>query len=253
MQNYTILDNVEGQKKDFIIGLTHNEDKKDIFYLACSSGSDFKRWHSAITAARDKKPVESPKITVEKKKKVGLGERAKKKMAGDIASSGLGKSVIKTILNDETHALLSAMKKIVARESNKKKAEELEKNIIKITVKAYLLINNKKLESDAFLKADKPLRQAFELMAKCHNHRMPKDVFEAALTKVESLLKEAEHIITELLQPHLTSKTMFMLASTFGYLGSYNFLYKAFTDESLEEELEKLVDAMEYYTQFHYN
>lgn len=176
-------------------------------------------------------------------------------MAGDFATSGLGKSVIKTILNEETHALLTAMKKIVTRESNKKKADELEKNIIKLTVKAYILTSNKKLESDAFLKADKPLRDAFELMCKCYNGRgraRPEHIRDA-LVKVESHLQLAEKVITQLLQPHLSSKNMFRLATTFGYLGSLKFLERAFNDHSLDEELEKLVDAMEYYTQFHYN
>lgn len=42
----------------------------------------------------------------------------------------------------------------------------MEKNIIKIAVKAYLLIENKTVTADDFLVADKPLRESFELMVK---------------------------------------------------------------------------------------
>jgi hypothetical protein len=51
----------------------------------------------------------------------------------------------------------------------------------------------------------------------------------------------------------MSAKNNFRLAQTFGYLGSADFLKKAYADDSMESELEKLIDAMEYYTQFHYN
>jgi len=44
----------------------------------------------------------------------------------------------------------------------------MEKNIIKIAVKAYLLVDNGTLTADDFLVADKPLREAFELMVKVY-------------------------------------------------------------------------------------
>jgi hypothetical protein len=56
-----------------------------------------------------------------------------------------------------------------------------------------------------------------------------------------------------LLAGYMSAKNNFRLAQTFGYLGSADFLKKAYADESMESELEKLIDAMEYYTQFHYN
>jgi hypothetical protein len=59
--------------------------------------------------------------------------------------------------------------------------------------------------------------------------------------------------LTGLLSPHLTNKNMFRLTQTFGYLGNAEFLNKVFNDPALEGEVEKLVDAMEYYTQFHYH
>lgn len=53
---------------------------------------------------------------------------------------------MRTIVNEETAALLTALKNIVKTESgSSKKADELEKNIIKIALKAYLLVEEKKL------------------------------------------------------------------------------------------------------------
>jgi len=59
--------------------------------------------------------------------------------------------------------------------------------------------------------------------------------------------------LTNLLAPYLTPKNLFRISSAFGCIADAVFLEKAFNDESLEEELEKLIDAMDYYTQFHYD
>jgi len=101
---------------------------------------------------------------------------------------------MKVIVNEETTALLNALKKIVKAESGSaKKGEDLEKNIIKIAVKAFLLIENKQLTADEFLVADKPLRESFELMVKVYNGRgrVKEEKIREALAKVEELLKKS--------------------------------------------------------------
>jgi len=183
-------------------------------------------------------------------------KRVQKRAASKTATSVLGKKVMKAIVNEETTTLLNALKRIVKSESGSaKKAEDLEKNIIKIAVKAFLLIENKVLTADDFLVADKPLREAFELMVKVFNGRgrVKDDKISSALTKVEELLKKAEEVITNLLAPHLTSKNMLRISSTFGCIANEAFLNAVFRNESLEGDLDKLIDAMEYYTQFHYH
>eukprot|EP01120_Amphizonella_sp_Union-15-10_P004836 TRINITY_DN1559_c0_g1_i2.p1 TRINITY_DN1559_c0_g1~~TRINITY_DN1559_c0_g1_i2.p1 ORF type:complete len:383 (+),score=98.71 TRINITY_DN1559_c0_g1_i2:76-1224(+) len=241
-----------------------------------SSGDAKKKWvleikteettlHASVGAAQDldawvdslksnSKLEQSQPPTKEKSKKQGRMTGAKKKIAGNVAVSTFGKSVIKKVINDETAALLISIRKIVKKESNAKKADELEKNIIKLAVKSYLLIDKGKLRGDDFLIADSPLREAFELLIKCFNGRgrVETKVLSDAFKRVEGMLHRAETVITNLLAPHLTPKNMFRISSTFGYLGNAEFLEKVFKDQALEEELEKLIDAMEYYTQFHY-
>lgn len=247
----TIQTDVEGQKKQFVLGLNGTEQ----YYMAFSSQIDKSKWASTLAEAAKKDEAAAPPVRDgTKTKKDGIGARAKKKMAGDLATSGLGKKVMKTVLNEESMSLLTSMKRIVTKADGKKKAEEMEKNIIKLMVKGYLLVDGGKIEGESFLLADKPIRNAFELMARCYKSRgrAKHEVLVEALGRVEGMLSEGERIITELLQPHLSPKNMFRLASTFGYLGSQKFLEKAFSDDELDEELEKLIDAMEYYTQFHF-
>jgi len=163
---------------------------------------------------------------------------------------------MKVIVNDETAALLNALKRIVKTQTgDAKQGEELEKNIIKIAVKAFLLIENKQVNPDDFLVADKPLREAFELMVKVFNgrSRAKEEKIREALAKVEELLKKAEEVLTNILAPHLSAKNMLKISAIFGTIANNEFLYPAFKNPVSEDDLDKLIDAMEYYTQFHYH
>lgn len=54
---------------------------------------------------------------------------------------------MKKIVNEETTTLINALKALVTVESgSSKKADEMEANIVKIAVKAYILVDNKFLK-----------------------------------------------------------------------------------------------------------
>jgi hypothetical protein len=227
---------------------------KEELTVQCGSESDLELWLTALRGNVSMEAADPPSSSG--KKKTGVLGRMYKKGASKGATSALGKKVMKAIVNEETTTLLEALKKIVKSESGSpKKAEDLEKNIIKIAVKSYLLVEGKKLSADDFLVADKPLREAFELMVKVFNgrKRVKQDKIEEALKKVESHLKKAEEVITGLLAPHLTPKNMLKISQAFGCIADVKFLITVFKNDELEEDLDKLVDAMEYYTQFHYH
>jgi len=178
-----------------------------------------------------------------------------KGIASATADSSVGKAIMKKIVNEETTTLINALKALVTVESgSEKKANELEKNIIKIAVKAYILVDNKYLKGEQFLVADKPLRDAFNLLVKVFNgrQRAKKERVVEALQKVEGFLKTAEKVITELLGSHIGGKNMMRLSSIFATVANVKFLETVFYNESVADELEKLIDAMDYYTQFHY-
>jgi len=219
---------------------------------ACSNDKELDGWLNAIKKNLTLDPHPPP--TFSGKKKGVFGKMKSKSYS--VTTSTLGKKIMKAIVNDETTTLLNAIKKIVKAESgSQKKADDLEKNILKIAVKSFVLVDNKKLLADDFLVADKPLRDAFELMVKVFNgrKRVKQDKIEEALRKVEASMKKAEEVITNLLAPHLTPKNMLRISSAFSCIADADFLIKAFKNEDLEDDLDKLVDAMEYYTQFHYN
>jgi len=68
---------------------------------------------------------------------------------------------------------------------------------------------------------------------------------------LKDFFKEAEDLLTNLLAPHITPKNLFKISQSFGCIADSLFLERVFQDESMEEDMEKLVTAMEYYSQFH--
>lgn len=229
----------------------------EVFVGHVASSTALKDWIDILNHNKDNcAPEPCPEREVTKKKKKGVVSGAVKNVVSKTATSPIGKKMMKAIINDETKSLILALKRIVKKESgDEKKATDLENNIIKIAIKSFMLIDKGKMEAEEFLKADGPLRQAFELLGRCYTarHRVQQEVFEDALRRVEGYLKDAEEIITNILAPHLRPKNMFRISAAFGVLADAQFLYRAYTDPELEPDLEKLIDAMEYYTQFHYN
>jgi len=244
---------LKGEKKKCTFAI--QKDPENLAFVGSCSETELKAWKQILDECLGKDRSEPPTVVAQKKKQ-GVMKRVKKRAASKTATSVLGKKVMKAIVNEETTTLLNALKRIVKSESgSSKKADDLEKNIIKIAVKSFLLIENKVLTADDFLVADKPLREAFELMVKVFNGRgrVKEEKIKEALGKVEELLKKAEEVITNLLAPHLTAKNMLRISSAFGCIANADFLMTVFRNDLLEEDLDKLIDAMEYYTQFHYH
>jgi len=253
LKEIKILSPIDGEKKKSTFSITKGEES--LFFGACGNDKELEQWITALKGNLTLDPSEPPTASGGKKKATVM-RRLQKKTASATATSVLGKKVMKAIVNEETTTLLNALKRIVKSESGTaKKADDLEKNIIKIAVKSFLLVENKQLQADDFLVADKPLREAFELMVKVFNgrKRVKPEKIEEALRKVEALLKKAEEVITNLLAPHLTPKNMLRISQAFGCIADVKFLMTVFNNDELEEDLDKLIDAMEYYTQFHYH
>jgi len=255
LKGFTVnADAKPGDKKKF--AFTIEKDGKAEFSGQLPSKEMKENWVSALHVAVGLEPCEAPsKDGTAKKKKQTVGMGMQKGIASATADSSVGKAIMKKIVNDETTTLINALKALVTVESgSEKKANEMEKNIVKIAVKAYILVDNKYIKGEQFLVADKPLRDAFNLLVKVFNgrQRAKKERVIEALQKVEGLLKTAEKVITDLLGPHIGGKNMMRLSSIFATVANVKFLETVFYNESVSDELEKLIDAMDYYTQFHY-
>jgi len=231
------------------------KDGKALFSLAATSKEEFESWLEALNDCVKKEPGPPPEKEKIKRKKGSMGARIGKNVGGVVVTSGLGKTAVKGVVNEETKLLLIALKKIIAKVETPKIATEMEENLMKIITKSFFLEKDKKITMANFLLADAPLREAFELLISMRDfsHRMKPETVNQKLGQVHDFLLQVEKIITDMLLPHLKAKSIKRIGRTFGLLGSEDFLKKAWSDPDLEEERDLLTDAMNRYTQFHFN
>jgi len=241
--------------KTFCFSLS-NDSTHFIFYS--DDEEDYKEWIHAISINLMKSPCSPlPKLKKNARMKTTLSQRAKKNVAGKFAASAVGKKAIRSQAPEEVTTLILAIKKIVEKRDNPKRAVEIEENIYKIGIKAYFIVDRGQLKMEAFLAADQPLRRALELLAKCFDYAKfsrnpnPKALHEK-LEEVQKHIIQGADILMKLMEPFIQSKNLQKIKDTVGYLGNAEFLFKSFGDSAIENELQELISACEHYTQFHF-
>ena len=101
------------------------QDGSATWLMAATSEANKDEWVAAIQKAFGADPAKPP--TGALKRKSSLIMRAKKKVAGKAATSGVGKRLIKSVMrDDEADQLFDSGKAIVTRDKDKKFADQLE-------------------------------------------------------------------------------------------------------------------------------
>jgi len=178
LEGLSVISPVKNEKKKLTFALQKGEEL--LFVGSVGGPTELEQWTKLLQDNLDKEKTEAPTAGKKKLKKVGFG-----KWAVLLTNTVLEKKA-KSLVNDETRMLLAALKRIVKVEAGAtKKAEDLEKNILKITVKVYMLIEARELNAEDFLSADKPVREAFELLVRIYNgrDRVKQDKIVEALKK----------------------------------------------------------------------
>ncbi|EFA82815.1 hypothetical protein PPL_04510 [Heterostelium album PN500] len=226
-----------------------------VTYFSANSQQEFESWTEHVKTCTGKKNVGVPMISndgaVKREGRTDVLFRAKKNISGKIASSGVGKSGLKKLIPEEGRELISSVKKIIRRVSSEDKANEIEKNIIKILVKVFFQIDSKTIELQDLAKVDKALREAFNNLdrafrfygVKKSTDLMP--IFE----KVSQALKDAENESVLLFSPYLRPHNIQKMRTTFAFIGSTEFFSKVWDDMEIEDDLFLLVSALNKYTQ----
>jgi hypothetical protein len=231
--------------------------EKNYHLLIADDEADYNEWIAKIEANLTKDA--RPPLTKDKKmtKMQNALRKAKANLGNKLASTSVGQGILKTSLPDEITALISALRVAAEKELDAKKGVEVEKSILKLSIKVYFLITGGKLSSDDLLLADKPLRTALEMLSKCHDHaRYSQKVNESLLKEkleiVQNNLYEAGAILTKVLTPHLKPKNVAMVKRLLQLIGNAPFLFKLLMDNSLIEETHELITAGDHYCQFHF-
>jgi len=165
-------------------------------------------------------------------------------------TSKLGKQVIP----QEARLLLQSFKNVVAKIEGPKKAKEIESNIIKLIVKAKICIDDKKVSEQDFLKADVPLRKAFNLIVDLYDYFGEKvsDKVKQKFQQVSSLMGEVSVILNNVFKPHVQLKSLNKLKAVFEILSNTEFYTKVWGHPEITKDMEELIDAMNKYTQFNF-
>lgn len=224
-------------------------DKIQIKLLTSGDKAD---WTAALTAAIKLPKGEAPSMLTVK----SAGGKTKSALAGKIATSGVGKGMVKGLMNDEAKNLVKCVKNCVTAVFSKKDADTVENNLIKTYVKAHFLAENGTIDSDWYKGLDKYLRDAFEVTIRITDNvvskiKIPEETLKEWIGKVQDKLRQVEKILYELLKEHLQPKSLNRITETFVIFTDYKFLRTILVDfnsagfEHLKKDAENLQITME--------
>jgi len=203
------------------------------------------------TTEKKHKKEKSEKKEDPSKSGEGTIEKAKKNLASKAATSRFGKSLLTKVMDDQSNHLMKSVKSLVELQSDRKKAKELQNNIIRMLVKAQHQIEAKKVLDSDFFVVDRPLRKSFRRMVRITNSwaEIQKDPaqLDENFNTLKNELKEIEGIIMKVLGPHVTEKNRTKFSTTFEFLSNLEFLKKVWSDERSKPHLQTMASAMTHY------
>jgi len=210
-------------------------------------------WQNAIRTSKGKKlPPDSPKRVLDPSSplaqhKGSLILRAKKNISGKVATSGLVKQ---NVMNEEVRELLNALNKVVAIVTDPKTAAEVEKQIIKMIVKAYFQMEMNNITIEDVRPIDSILRKAFNQVDKLFGVYQVRPISQLTegLQTTASYLQEAAAAVLKVLEPRVQEKNIVKFREALYLVADSNFLIKVWDCPQVEQELFSLVSAMNKYT-----
>jgi len=203
--------------------------------IQLENDKDAKAWFDAIKANLGKEEVA---VTLAKKKQSAMMS-IKKNVSGKAATSGAGKGLIKDELGKNGVRVIEILKAIITIYEGKKKATEVEDNIIRFAVKVILLWKNKDLTTPELMKTLPYLRAVWSNLI---------DFCEMSFAyEPAALQKNAQELVdcfVKIVQQHVTDKTIDMIRETLQYMSQEKLLDLLFKDpqgEDFKKELEHIV------------
>lgn len=160
-----------------------------------------------------------------------IGLRVQKKLLSRVSN----KSVAKAFIDDASANLLDSLYKLVKHVTgNKKEAEKITKNIIKIVVKVGVLHRNNQFSAEEIKVAEQLQRKMRALaMAVVSFYEMD---FSYDRRYLVGAFEECSTLLSNLVRPHLTGKSMGRIEHVFGFFGKAETLDSVFGSDSVHRE-----------------
>jgi len=222
-----------GEKKKkltFTLAADGNE-----YVLQVDSDKDAKSWSDALKANSDKPEVA---VSLAKKKQSAMMSM-KKNISGKAATSGAGKSLIKEELGKSGVRVLEIVKEIITVHEGKKKATEVEDNMIRFAVKILLLLKNKDITTQELMKCVPFLRAVWSnVIDACEMS------FAYEPVAIKKNMEELAAAFEKLVLQHVQDKTIDTMKETLQYVTQEALMDRLFKDDSgteYKKELEHIV------------
>ncbi|XP_056641797.1 tumor necrosis factor alpha-induced protein 8-like protein isoform X2 [Diorhabda carinulata] len=156
-----------------------------------------------------------------------IGLRAQKKILSRMA----GKNIAKVFIDDTTASLLDNLYRLAKQYSNnKKEAEKLIKNIIKIVIKLGVLHRNNMFTEEELKQAEK-FKNKFRLAGMAIISFYEVD-FSYDRNYIVHAFTESQKCLETIVSKHLTDKSVSRIESVFSFFGNDQFLDSVFKSNS---------------------
>jgi Domain of unknown function (DUF758) len=126
-----------------------------------------------------------------------------------------------------------------------------------IDAKAFFAVDSGKVTWNDIIRADAPLRAGLNLFKRCYDHAkyslvVDEEQLREKLDEVEKEFRRAADTLAEIMGPHMKPKNLARIASIVDCVGNADVLFRAFQNDTVEDDVQRLVDASVSYTQFHF-
>jgi len=193
-------------------------------------------WLTALKANLDKDVGMGDKTKSKKTQSVAM--RIKKKAGGTIATSSAGKGMIKEFLGKDGIKLLDLVKQVITNYEGKKKASEIENNIIRVAVKVILLWQNKDITTENITSTVPKVKAVWsDIIDFCEMS------FAYDPPKLKTSGDELVLCFTTLLKDFVTENTLQTMKATINYCTTQALLDTVFAseDETTKKELMRIL------------
>jgi len=163
----------------------------------------------------------------------------KKNISGKAATSGAGKGLIKEELGKSGVRVLEIVKEIISVHDGKKKATEVEDNMIRFAVKILLLLKNKDITTQELMKCVPHLRAVWSNAIDACEMSFAYDP-----VAIKKNMEELAASFEKLVQQHVQDKTIEMMKETLAYLTQEALMDRLFKDDAggeYKKEMEHII------------
>lgn len=229
IKNATV-ESTDEHKKKFAIKITNGG---EVAFVALETDELRTEWITALKANLDKDVGMGDRGRAKKAQSTAM--RLKKKAGSSVATSSAGKGLIKEFLGKDGVKLIDLVKQVITTYEGKKKATEVENNIIRVAVKVILLWKNKDLTNNDIASTVPKVKAVWsDIIDFCEMS------FAYDPPKIKQSGDELIVCFTTLLKEFVTDNTLERMSSTIQYITTKELLDVLFAGDGQEDAKKEL-------------